>query len=130
MEFYFEKYRAMGKNYLIFDTGRNGYSLSSEKVKKILKHHFGAGVDAVIQGDKKKSQAIEVLFRTEDKASKEENNAAVFAYAGYLFDSVETKKNVEIIDGQDHYQICYDQILPYVRETGKVITSEYFIVNL
>ena len=50
MEQVLEKDRVNGKDQLVFDTNKNEYALSQEKIRRICKHHFGAGVSGFIMG--------------------------------------------------------------------------------
>ncbi|MDD5937306.1 MAG: hypothetical protein PUC65_17345 [Clostridiales bacterium] len=87
MEYYFEKYRVNGKDYLLFDTKRNQYELTSEKIRRLCNHHFGVGANGIIMGYCDDNHLSYVKSFDVNGNLEEQNYNAICAFAQYVKDN-------------------------------------------
>ena len=131
MEYVFEKYRVNGKDFLVFDTNKNQYELSQEKIRRICKHHFGAGISGVIMGPYLKENSFAVRMFDTDGSEEQKNPDAVVVFNQCLKDHVYVSDNhytINTLGGSVEMDDCINADAKCkAKQTGKIITADHFI---
>lgn len=109
MEYIFEKYRINKNDYLVFDVERFDYELSTEKIRKICRHHFGVGVSGVIMGPYMSGDKIRMRMFRADGTEEDRNINAICAFSQFLREQGYVKENsfvLETITGDVEVEVC------------------------
>ena len=120
---HFEKYHALGNDYLVYDPSKINYSFSVEEVIRICHRNFGLGSDGILVGPLPSEVAdfgLRILNPDGSEAEKSGNGLRIFAR--YLKDSnlVEMDPfSVETLGGVVTCEVSEDASLISV-EMGKV----------
>ena len=83
----FEKYHALGNDYLVYDPPSGDHEFSSEEIIRICHRNFGLGSDGILVGPLKTEKAefgLRILNPDGSEAEKSGNGLRIFAR--YLFD--------------------------------------------
>lgn len=86
MEYVFIKYRVNQKDYLVFDCKQHEYELTNEKIRRICRHHFGAGISGFIMGPYMIGDSYYVRMFAPDGAELTECKDMSSVFAMYLRD--------------------------------------------
>ena len=121
MEYIFFKYRLNGNDYLVFDTAYHKTQLAPRKIRRICHHHFGIGVVGIICGDPNHISSC-IFYDTEGEIV--ENTSDIYD----IFQKYSRTTNA--FHEANAEFVCALETPEKVRETGKIITSEYFIHSL
>jgi diaminopimelate epimerase len=119
----FEKYHALGNDYLIYDPDGENISFSEKEIIRICHRNFGLGSDGILLGPTPSEQAnfkLRILNPDGSEAEKSGNGLRIFAR--YLRDSqkVDTSPfSVETLGGIVSCQVSEDKSVITV-EMGKV----------
>ena len=119
----FEKYHALGNDYLIYDPDGENISFSEKEIIRICHRNFGLGSDGILLGPTQSEQAnfkLRILNPDGSEAEKSGNGLRIFAR--YLRDSrkVDTSPfSVETLGGIVSCQVSEDKSVITV-EMGKV----------
>ena len=84
----FEKYHALGNDYLVFDPNGKEISFSEKEIIRICHRNFGLGSDGILLGPTNSEQAefkLKILNPDGSEAEKSGNGLRIFAR--YLRDS-------------------------------------------
>jgi diaminopimelate epimerase len=130
----FEKYHALGNDYLVFDPKGKEISFSEKKIIRICHRNFGLGSDGILLGPTNSDQAdfkLRILNPDGSEAEKSGNGLRIFAR--YLRDikKVSTQPfRVETLGGVVTCQVSEDKSVIIV-EMGKVsFRSDVIPVNV
>ena len=119
----FEKYHALGNDYLVYDPREIFHPFTKEETVRICHRNFGLGSDGILVGplpSKKAEFGLQILNPDGSEAEKSGNGLRIFAC--YLWDSklVSTKPfSVDTLGGIVTCQVAEDASLISV-EMGKV----------
>ena len=119
----FEKYHALGNDYLIYDPNGENISFSEKEIIRICHRNFGLGSDGILLGPTRSEQAnfkLRILNPDGSEAEKSGNGLRIFAR--HLRDSqkVDTSPfSVETLGGIVSCQVSEDKSVITV-EMGKV----------
>ena len=83
----FEKYHALGNDYLVYDPPSGDHEFSSEEIIRICHRNFGLGSDGILVGPLQNDKAefgLRILNPDGSEAEKSGNGLRIFAR--YLFD--------------------------------------------
>jgi diaminopimelate epimerase len=83
----FEKYHALGNDYLVYDPPSGDHEFSSEEIIRICHRNFGLGSDGILVGPLQTEKAefgLRILNPDSSEAEKSGNGLRIFAR--YLFD--------------------------------------------
>ena len=83
----FEKYHALGNDYLVYDPSSGDHEFSSEEIIRICHRNFGLGSDGILVGPLQTDKAefgLRILNPDGSEAEKSGNGLRIFAR--YLFD--------------------------------------------
>ena len=130
----FEKYHALGNDYLVFDPKGKEISFSEKEIIRICHRNFGLGSDGILLGPTDSEQAefkLKILNPDGSEAEKSGNGLRIFAR--YLRDSgkVSTEPfQVETLGGIVTCQVSQD-LSEIVVEMGTVrFHSDVIPVNI
>lgn len=82
----FEKYQALGNDFIIIDSVKSRISLSSDDVKMLCDRHFGIGADGLIISNKTENGLFEMLFYNPDGSSAQICGNGIRCFVKFLYD--------------------------------------------
>ena len=119
----FEKYHALGNDYLIYDPDGENISFSEKEIIRICHRNFGLGSDGILLGPTPSEQAnFKLIILNPDGSEAEKSGNGLRIFARYLRDSrkVDTSPfSVETLGGIVSCQVSEDKSVITV-EMGKV----------
>lgn len=121
MEYIFFRYRVNGNDYLVFDTAHHKAQLAPRKIRRICHHHFGVGVVGIICGDPRHETSC--LFYNSEGEIEVNTNEVHDIFDKYC-------RTTDSFHEANQEVVCALETPDKIRETGKIITSEYFIHSL
>lgn len=130
----FEKYHALGNDYLVFDPQGKDISFSEKKIIRICHRNFGLGSDGILLGPTNSDQAdfkLRILNPDGSEAEKSGNGLRIFARYLRDIEKVSTQPfRVETLGGVVTCQVSEDKSVIIV-EMGKVsFRSDVIPVNV
>jgi diaminopimelate epimerase len=83
----FEKYQALGNDYLVFDSRRWTAPLSPSTIRIVCNRHFGIGADGVLLHEPQSEQSeINLRIMNPDGTEAEKSGNGLRIFARYLWD--------------------------------------------
>jgi diaminopimelate epimerase len=130
----FEKYHALGNDYLVFDPQGKDISFSEKEIIRICHRNFGLGSDGILLGPTNSDQAdfkLRILNPDGSEAEKSGNGLRIFARYLRDIEKVSTQPfRVETLGGVVTCQVSEDKSVIIV-EMGKVsFRSDVIPVNV
>ena len=130
----FEKYHALGNDYLVFDPQGKDISFSEKEIIRICHRNFGLGSDGILLGPTNSDQAdfkLRILNPDGSEAEKSGNGLRIFARYLRDIEKVSTQPfRVETLGGVVTCQVSADKSVIIV-EMGKVsFRSDVIPVNV
>ena len=130
----FEKYHALGNDYLVFDPQGKDISFSEKEIIRICHRNFGLGSDGILLGPTNSDQAdfkLRILNPDGSEAEKSGNGLRIFARYLRDIEKVSTQPfRVETLGGVVICQVSADKSVIIV-EMGKVsFRSDVIPVNV
>ena len=130
----FEKYHALGNDYLVFDPQGKDISFSEKKIIRICHRNFGLGSDGILLGPTNSDKAdfkLRILNPDGSEAEKSGNGLRIFARYLRDIEKVSTQPfRVETLGGVVTCQVSEDKSVIIV-EMGKVsFRSDVIPVNV
>ena len=130
----FEKYHALGNDYLVFDPHGKDISFSEKEIIRICHRNFGLGSDGILLGPTNSDQAdfkLRILNPDGSEAEKSGNGLRIFARYLRDIEKVSTQPfRVETLGGVVTCQVSEDKSVIIV-EMGKVsFRSDVIPVNV
>ena len=95
----FEKYHALGNDYLVYDPPSGDHEFSSEEIIRICHRNFGLGSDGILVGPLQNDKAefgLRILNPDGSEAEKSGNGLRIFAR--YLFDQKKVRSSPFTVD--------------------------------
>lgn len=93
MNIIFEKYHALGNDYLVYDCNKNEAVLKGEQIQLICSRNFGIGSDGILIGPILKDSKIGVRIINPDGSEAEKSGNGIRIFAKYLKDAGYVKDN-------------------------------------
>ena len=119
----FEKYHALGNDYLIYDPDGENISFSEKEIIRICHRNFGLGSDGILLGPTPSEQAnFKLIILNPDGSEAEKSGNGLRIFARYLRDSQKVDTSpflVETLGGIVSCQVSEDKSVITV-EMGKV----------
>ena len=130
----FEKYHALGNDYLVYNPNENNFIFSESDIIRICHRNFGLGSDGILVGPTQSQQAtfkLQILNPDGSEAEKSGNGLRIFAR--YLRDIGKVNTNsfqIDTLGGVVTCQVSEDKSIITV-EMGKVsFQSDVIPVNI